>query len=132
MSAAAPGSMLTVLIVLAGCAAALPWALRRLRLVPTPKPGSLRVVQSVMVGQRQRIVVVEVAGKWVVAGVTPTNVNSLAVLDPPAPETSSVVIDGDAEGETSLSPTSTAATGPGATPASAFLAVLEKLKNARR
>ncbi|MBN7795836.1 flagellar biosynthetic protein FliO [Parahaliea mediterranea] len=48
------------------------------------RPGALRVVTSTAVGTRERVVVVEVEGTWLVLGVASGQVNKLHSL--PAPE----------------------------------------------
>ena len=40
----------------------------------------MKVVSSTSVGQRERVVVVEVAGQWLVLGVTPQNIHTLHTL----------------------------------------------------
>lgn len=60
------------------------WLLRRLG--PLRQAGSqpLRVVGSSLLGPRERLVVVEVRGTWLVLGVTPTQISKLHEL--PAPD----------------------------------------------
>lgn len=59
-------AMAVVLGVILGLA----WLARRVNpMALTGNPASLRVVSGVMVGQRERVVVVEVQGKWLVLGV---------------------------------------------------------------
>ncbi len=56
------------------------WAARRLGL---RQPGSgrmLKVVSSAMVGQRERVVVVEIGGSWLVLGVAAGQVRALHTL----------------------------------------------------
>jgi flagellar protein FliO/FliZ len=56
------------------------WLLRRLN-VGAPSAGSaIRVLASQAIGQRERIVLVEVAGQWLVLGVAPGQVTGLATL----------------------------------------------------
>ena len=56
------------------------WVMRRVQ----PRLGSegsvVRVVGSQAVGQRERVVVVEIAEQWLVVGVAPGHVTSLATL----------------------------------------------------
>lgn len=88
--AAAPssaGSLLQVLLALAlvlGLIVGAAWMMRRLSLVPGAGAGHLRVVSGVMVGQRERVVIVEINGQWLVLGVTSEQVNLLHTLDKPA------------------------------------------------
>jgi flagellar protein FliO/FliZ len=47
-------------------------------------PRHLRVVSAVMVGQRERVVIVELGDEWLVLGVTAQSVNLLATHPRPA------------------------------------------------
>lgn len=76
-TAAALGVIVIIILV----AAAL---LRRSNLVQTPGRGRLRVMGSTPVGPRERVVIVEVRGTWLVLGVGSGRVNKLHEL--PAPE----------------------------------------------
>jgi flagellar protein FliO/FliZ len=73
-----------VLAMIFGCA----WLVRRFGLQPGGNGRLLKVVCSAMVGQRERVVVVEVGGQWLVLGVAAGRVNALhsmpaqAVSDP--------------------------------------------------
>ena len=62
------------LIVLCG------WAARRLGLRQSGSGSLLRVVAGTMVGQRERVVVVEVAGTWLVLGVAAGRVQALHAM----------------------------------------------------
>ena len=44
------------------------------------RPGPLRLVASQIVGQRERVVLIEVGDHWLVAGVAPGSVSALATL----------------------------------------------------
>ena len=60
------------------------WLLRRT--LPTMRGaagGHLKVVGGVMVGPKERVVVVEVDGTWLVLGVTATQVNTLHSIPKP-------------------------------------------------
>jgi flagellar protein FliO/FliZ len=79
--------LLGLLLVLAAVVAA-GWLARRF--VPRhPAAGTaLRVVAGTAVGQRERVVVVEVGSTWIVVGVAPGNVRALHTLpriDTPPP-----------------------------------------------
>jgi flagellar protein FliO/FliZ len=56
------------------------WAGRRFGLNKGSSGQRLRVVSSVMVGQRERVVVVEVGDQWLVLGVGPGQVRALHTL----------------------------------------------------
>jgi flagellar protein FliO/FliZ len=56
------------------------WAMRRLGLQQSGGNRLVKVVSSVMVGQRERVVVVEVGDSWLVLGVAAGQVNALHTL----------------------------------------------------
>ena len=68
--------MACVLGLILACA----WLARRFGLQRLGGGHVVKVVSSTSVGQRERVVVVEVAGQWLVLGVTPQNINTLHAL----------------------------------------------------
>ena len=79
----ATGSLLQTLfalIVVLGVLGALAWFLKRYG----PKAGigsaNLRVVGSLSLGGRERLLVVEVGSQWIVVGASPGRVNALATM----------------------------------------------------
>jgi flagellar protein FliO/FliZ len=64
---------LLVLAVIGGIA----WLMKRMAPRGYGSGGVLRVVAGAAVGQRERVVVVEVGGNWLVVGVAPGSVNLL-------------------------------------------------------
>ncbi|MFZ3160554.1 MAG: flagellar biosynthetic protein FliO [Rhodoferax sp.] len=58
----------------------LAWAARRLGLQPPGSSRLLKVVASAMVGQRERVVVVEIGHTWLVLGVAAGQVRALHTL----------------------------------------------------
>lgn len=68
-----------VLFVIAGAA----WLARRYLPAAGAGGGPARIVGGVMVGPKERVVVVEVADTWIVAGVTSQNVNALCTMPRP-------------------------------------------------
>jgi len=58
----------------------LAWLLRRVGPTGRGTGGLLRVVASHAVGQRERVVIVEVGEQWLVLGVAPGRVNALQTL----------------------------------------------------
>ncbi|OLO05577.1 flagellar biosynthetic protein FliO [Salinicola socius] len=75
-------SLLIVVAIILGCA----WLLKRLG--PNRRAGTqhLRVVASTPVGQRERVVIVEVDDRWLVLGVGGGQVTKLeSMAPPPAP-----------------------------------------------
>ncbi|WP_297325551.1 flagellar biosynthetic protein FliO [Nitrosomonas sp.] len=74
------GGLILVLAVIAG----ITWLLKRFALIPTTATGTLKVVAATGVGQRERVVVVEIDNTWLVLGVAPGRVNKLHTMDKPA------------------------------------------------
>ncbi len=56
------------------------WAVRRFGLQPSGGNRLLKVVSSVMVGQRERVVVVEIGDSWLVLGVAAGQVRALHTM----------------------------------------------------
>ncbi|MCU0868801.1 MAG: flagellar biosynthetic protein FliO [Burkholderiales bacterium] len=84
---AAPGwssvlQMFLGLGVVLGLIVVIAWFARRFGAAGRPG-GLLRVVGGVMVGPRERVVVVEMQDTWLVLGVTPQQVNTLHTLSRP-------------------------------------------------
>ena len=65
-----------VLALMAGAA----WLLKRLSAAHTPGGQAIKIIGGVAVGNRERVMVVEVADQWIVVGVAPGSVNALATL----------------------------------------------------
>jgi flagellar protein FliO/FliZ len=77
-----------VLAAIAGCA----WLLRRVGTSHASGAGTIRVIAGAPVGQRERVVLVEVADTWLVIGVAPGNVTALHTM----PKGSIAADEGDA------------------------------------
>ena len=71
--------LLLVLAVIFGLA----WLIRRMGQFTAPVSGQLRVLGGVSVGQREKVVVVQIADTQLVVGVAPGQVNTLHVFDKP-------------------------------------------------
>jgi flagellar protein FliO/FliZ len=56
------------------------WVVRRFGLQPSGNGRLLKVVSSVMVGQRERVVVVEIGDAWLVLGVAAGQVRTLHTM----------------------------------------------------
>jgi flagellar protein FliO/FliZ len=56
------------------------WVMRRLQPHGASGAGTLKIVATQAVGQRERVVVLEVAEQWLVVGVAPGSVSALARL----------------------------------------------------
>jgi flagellar protein FliO/FliZ len=95
-STASAGSLIQVLfglaVVLALMAGAA-WMLKRMGMTGTGGNAVAKVVGGVSVGNRERVVVVEVGEQWIVVGVAPGRVNSLATM--PRQETAPVAAETD-------------------------------------
>ncbi len=74
------GGLLLVLAII-GC---ITWLLKRFSLIPTTATGKLKIVSAIGVGQRERVVIVEIDNTWLVLGVAPGRVNKLHAMDKPA------------------------------------------------
>jgi flagellar protein FliO/FliZ len=80
---ASAGNLLQVLlglIVVLGLMAGAAWLLKRFGAMKTSAGSTVKIVGGVSVGTRERVVVVEVADQWIVVGVAPGRVNSLATM----------------------------------------------------
>lgn len=80
------GGLLLVLAIIGG----LVWFLKRFSLLPTVSAGIVKVVAATGVGQRERVVVVEVDNTWLVLGVAPGRVNKLHAMGKPQSGTAHV------------------------------------------
>ena len=69
-----------VLLLVIGLIAGMAWLLRRLGLARNPTGTTIRVVSGVNLSNRERILVVEVADQWIVVGVAPGCINTLATM----------------------------------------------------
>ena len=74
------GALMLVLAAVAGGA----WLLKRLNPRQLTQSGALRVISATAVGQRERVVLVEVDGTWLVVGVAPGHVSALHTMPRPA------------------------------------------------
>ncbi len=57
------------------------WGLKRMMPGAGGQQSAVRIVGGVSVGSRERVVVLEVAGRWLVVGVAPGQVSAIANLD---------------------------------------------------
>lgn len=88
------GGLLLVLAVIGG----LVWFVKRFSLIPAASAGTVKVVAATGVGQRERIVVVEVDNTWLVLGVAPGRVNKLHAMEKPQSGPAGVSQDNPATG----------------------------------
>jgi flagellar protein FliO/FliZ len=90
-----PGSLLQVLAGLALVLALVlgaAWTLRRIGRVPGFANQTIKTIGATAVGTRERVVLLEVGGSWILIGVAPGQVRSLATLpkaELPTPEIAS-------------------------------------------
>jgi flagellar protein FliO/FliZ len=90
IAAAAPASspspvldmfkVLLGLVVVLGAMFGALWLMKRSGLGPAQGGGAVKIVGGVSVGNRERVLVLEVADQWIVVGVAPGSVNALANL----------------------------------------------------
>ncbi len=74
------GGLLLVLAIIGGIA----WLIKRFSLISTAAAGVVKVVAATGVGQRERVVVVEIDNTWLVLGVAPGRVNKLYAMNKPS------------------------------------------------
>ncbi len=78
------GSILKMVLGLAAVLAIMAivsWAVKRMMPGATGQSSAVRIVGGVSVGSRERVVVLEVADRWIVVGVAPGQVNGIANLE---------------------------------------------------
>jgi len=68
------------LVVVLGALVGALWLMKRSGLGPAQSGGAVKIVGGVSVGNRERVLVLEVADQWVVVGVAPGRVNALATM----------------------------------------------------
>jgi flagellar protein FliO/FliZ len=88
--------MLLGLFAVLGAFGAAAWLMKRSGAVGGGNQRALKLVASVAVGTRERVVLIEVGGQWIVAGVAPGSVSQLALM--PRGELSPIAADADAQG----------------------------------
>ena len=82
-SAISAGSILQMILGLAVVLAlvlACAWLMKRLQAGTGGSSGVIRVIAGAAVGQRERVVLLEVAGTWLVVGVAPGQVRALHTM----------------------------------------------------
>lgn len=99
MNLALLGKTGMALVIVVACVLVCGWLARRVGSRPLAPGKMLRVVSSTGLGQREKVVIVEVRGQWLVLGVTAQQVTALAQMDAPAPEPETVVAEGESFAE---------------------------------
>ena len=74
------GQVALVLVLIVGLIALMAWLLRRLGVARVGTGNLIRVVSSVALGNRERIMVLEIADQWIVVGVTAATINTLTTM----------------------------------------------------
>ena len=72
--------MVLGLAIVLGLVGALAWLMKRLSALPGTGAGLIRVVGAAAVGQRERVVLVEVGETWLLLGVAPGQVRRLHTM----------------------------------------------------
>ena len=75
--------MLFGLLVVLGIIFAMAWLIRRMAHVPVRMQGALKVLTGISIGQRERIVLVQVGEQQLLIGVAPGQIRTLHVLTTP-------------------------------------------------
>jgi flagellar protein FliO/FliZ len=80
MSAGNLLQVLVGLVLVLGLVMGAAWALRRMGHVPGMSNQAIKTIGAASVGTRERVVLLEVSGTWILVGVAPGQVRSLATL----------------------------------------------------
>ncbi|MFO7602901.1 MAG: flagellar biosynthetic protein FliO [Gammaproteobacteria bacterium] len=75
--------MVLGLLLVLGVIFALAWVIRRMGQFAAPSNAQVRVLGGISIGQRERVVVIQIAETQLVIGVAPGQVNTLHVFDKP-------------------------------------------------
>lgn len=75
--------MIVGLLLVLAVIGAITWLLKRFAIIPTTAAGTLKIVAATGVGQRERVVIVEIENTWLVLGVAPGRVNRLHSMEKP-------------------------------------------------
>jgi flagellar protein FliO/FliZ len=81
--ASSTGGLLQVLVVLflvLGLMVAAAWLLKKFNATGVASGSTIKIISGVAVGNRERIMVIEVADQWIVIGVTTSNINLLSTM----------------------------------------------------
>lgn len=71
--------LLVVLAIILG----ITWLLKRFSLIPATSSSNLKIVSATGIGQRERVVVVEIQDTWLVLGVAPGHITKLHSMNKP-------------------------------------------------
>lgn len=81
-------ALLLVLVIIIACS----WALKRFSIIPSTASNQLKVVAATGIGQRERVVVVEIGDTWLVLGVAPGQVRTLHIMAKPPSDTADSIL----------------------------------------
>ncbi|MDC8445542.1 MAG: flagellar biosynthetic protein FliO [Nitrosomonas sp.] len=70
------GLLLVLVVILVST-----WALKRFSIIPAISSSYLKIVAATGVGQRERVIIVEIGETWLVLGVAPGQVTKLHTLE---------------------------------------------------
>lgn len=71
------------LLIVVGAILAMAWAIRRMGYVQARVSGAMKVLGGVSLGQRERVVLMQVGEQQLLVGIAPGNIRTLLVLDKP-------------------------------------------------
>ena len=81
-------ALLLVLVIIILCS----WLLKRFSILPSTTSNQLKVVAATGVGQRERVVIVEIGDTWLVLGVAPGQVRTLHTMDKPSSDAADSIL----------------------------------------
>jgi flagellar protein FliO/FliZ len=71
------------LLIVIGAILAMTWIIRRMGYVQARVSGAMKILGGISLGQRERVVLMQIGEQQVVVGITPGNIRTLLVLDKP-------------------------------------------------
>ncbi len=71
------------LLVVVAAIFAMAWAIRRMGNIQTSVSGALRILGGISLGQRERVIILQVGNKQLLLGVAPGQIKTLYVLEEP-------------------------------------------------
>lgn len=80
---ASPAGMLQVmigLILVLGVLVVIAWGVKKIGVGKQASGGAIKIVGGIHVGNRERIMVIEVANEWIVVGVTSASITALSTM----------------------------------------------------
>lgn len=71
------------LLIVIGAIFAMTWLVRRTGYAPKGIGGAMKILSGISLGQRERVVLMQVGDQQLVVGIAPGNIRTLLVLDKP-------------------------------------------------